>query len=129
MICCRSGVHARPELQARLFPAHRGTSEAGKSSHFLEFPEDEDVEAIAAEVGYTNGATLRSLEASVVSLPLPLPSMCTLKRAHGRRYAAVEVGVREFREQSARYLESDAPVAVTRRGETLGVYVRRRERV
>jgi len=36
---------------------------------------------------------------------------------------AVKVGVREFREQIARYLESDSPVAVTRRGETLGVYV------
>jgi UDP-N-acetyl-D-mannosaminuronate dehydrogenase len=36
---------------------------------------------------------------------------------------AIQVGVREFREQIARYLESDTPVAVTRRGETLGVYV------
>jgi hypothetical protein len=35
----------------------------------------------------------------------------------------VKVGVREFREQIARFLESDTPVAVTRRGETLGVYV------
>lgn len=44
---------------------------------------------------------------------------------------AVKVGVREFREQIARFLESDAPVAITRRGETLGVYVptpRRREK-
>jgi hypothetical protein len=36
---------------------------------------------------------------------------------------AIKVGVREFREQIARYLESDTPVAVTRRGETLGVDV------
>jgi hypothetical protein len=36
---------------------------------------------------------------------------------------AIKVGVREFREQIARFLESDVPVAVTRRGETLGVYV------
>lgn len=35
----------------------------------------------------------------------------------------IKVGVREFREQIARYLESETPVAVTRRGETLGVYV------
>lgn len=35
----------------------------------------------------------------------------------------VKVGVREFREQIARYLESNMPVAVTRRGETLGIYV------
>lgn len=36
---------------------------------------------------------------------------------------AIKVGVREFRQQIARFLESDTPVAVTRRGETLGVYV------
>jgi len=36
---------------------------------------------------------------------------------------AIKIGVREFREQMARFLESDAPVAVTRRGLTLGVYV------
>jgi hypothetical protein len=37
--------------------------------------------------------------------------------------ATLKVGVREFREQIARFLESETPVAVTRRGETLGVYV------
>lgn len=36
---------------------------------------------------------------------------------------AIKVGVREFREQMTRFLESDSPVAVTRRGLTLGVYV------
>ena len=36
---------------------------------------------------------------------------------------AVKVGVREFRERIAAFLESDTPVAITRRGETLGVYV------
>lgn len=36
---------------------------------------------------------------------------------------AIKVGVREFREQMAHFLESDTPVAVTRRGETLGIYV------
>lgn len=36
---------------------------------------------------------------------------------------AIKVGVREFRDQIARYLESKTPVAVTRRGETLGIYV------
>jgi hypothetical protein len=35
----------------------------------------------------------------------------------------IKVGVREFREHIASFLESDTPVAVTRRGETLGVYV------
>lgn len=35
----------------------------------------------------------------------------------------IKVGVREFRERIATFLESDTPVAVTRRGETLGVYV------
>lgn len=44
--------------------------------------------------------------------------------------ATLKVGVREFREQIASFLESDTPVAVTRHGETLGVYVpTRRKRV
>jgi hypothetical protein len=34
-----------------------------------------------------------------------------------------KVGVREFRENIAAFLESDAPVAVTRHGATLGIYV------
>lgn len=33
------------------------------------------------------------------------------------------MGVREFRERIASFLESDSPIAVTKRGETLGVYV------
>ena len=37
--------------------------------------------------------------------------------------AAIKVGVREFRERIATFLESDTPIAVTRRGETVGVYV------
>ena len=37
--------------------------------------------------------------------------------------SAIKVGVRKFRERIASFLESDTPVAVTRRGETLGVYV------
>ena len=37
--------------------------------------------------------------------------------------ATLKVGVREFRERISTFLESDTPVAVTRRGETLGVYV------
>ncbi len=41
---------------------------------------------------------------------------------------AVKVGVREFRERIATFLESETPVAVTRRGETLGVYVPTRKR-
>jgi antitoxin (DNA-binding transcriptional repressor) of toxin-antitoxin stability system len=37
--------------------------------------------------------------------------------------STIKIGVREFRERIATYLESGSPVAVTRRGETLGVYV------
>ena len=33
------------------------------------------------------------------------------------------VGVREFREELARYLDSPVPVAVTRHGQTVGYYV------
>jgi hypothetical protein len=40
-----------------------------------------------------------------------------------RAMTTIKVGVREFRERIASFLESDTPVAVTRRGETLGVYV------
>jgi UDP-N-acetyl-D-mannosaminuronate dehydrogenase len=35
----------------------------------------------------------------------------------------IKVGVREFSERIASFLELDTPVAVTRRGDTLGVYV------
>jgi hypothetical protein len=35
----------------------------------------------------------------------------------------IKVGVREFRERVASFLESDTPVAITRRGETLGIYI------
>lgn len=39
--------------------------------------------------------------------------------------ATRKIGVREFRKQIARVLDSDKPVAVTRHGETVGVYVPR----
>ena len=44
---------------------------------------------------------------------------------------ATHVGTREFREQLSVYLESDAPVAITRHGEVIGYYlpVRPRPRV
>lgn len=35
----------------------------------------------------------------------------------------ITVGVREFRDRLASFLESDRPTAVTRHGETIGVYV------
>src|SRR5438874_13548542 len=47
---------------------------------------------------------------------------CTL-RVRSIPMTTIKVGVREFRERIASFLESDTPVAVTRRGETLGVYV------
>jgi len=37
--------------------------------------------------------------------------------------STIKVGVRQFRERIASFLEAGGPVAVTRRGETLGVYV------
>ena len=36
---------------------------------------------------------------------------------------AVKVGVREFRQRLASFLEADAPVAITRHGETVGFYI------
>jgi antitoxin (DNA-binding transcriptional repressor) of toxin-antitoxin stability system len=38
------------------------------------------------------------------------------------------VGIREFRENLSGYLESPAPVAITRHGETIGFYVPTRRR-
>lgn len=35
----------------------------------------------------------------------------------------IKVGVREFRERIATFLESETPIAVTKHGETVGVYV------
>jgi hypothetical protein len=49
--------------------------------------------------------------------------MCTLVVYRNIIMPTIKVGVREFRERIASFLESDTPVAVTRRGETLGVYV------
>src|ERR1700688_1512974 len=48
--------------------------------------------------------------------------MCTLPQRN-KAMPTIKVGVREFRERIASFLESDIPVAVTRHGETLGVYV------
>ena len=36
---------------------------------------------------------------------------------------ATKVGIREFRENLSSYLESEAPVAITRHGATIGIYV------
>ena len=36
---------------------------------------------------------------------------------------STRVGIREFRENIASYIESSAPVAITRHGETVGFYV------
>jgi len=37
--------------------------------------------------------------------------------------STVRIGIREFREKLAGYLESDRPLAITRYGETLGFYI------
>lgn len=42
--------------------------------------------------------------------------------------AIQKVGIREFREKLATYLESDKAVAITRHGGTVGYYVPRRKR-
>jgi antitoxin (DNA-binding transcriptional repressor) of toxin-antitoxin stability system len=36
---------------------------------------------------------------------------------------ATKVAIREFRENLSSYLESEAPVAITRHGATIGIYV------
>lgn len=41
---------------------------------------------------------------------------------------ATKVGIREFRENLSTYLESKTPIAVTRHGATIGIYVPTRPR-
>jgi antitoxin (DNA-binding transcriptional repressor) of toxin-antitoxin stability system len=40
----------------------------------------------------------------------------------------VKIGIREFREKLADYLEAGTPLAITRHGETLGFYIPARKR-
>src|SRR4051812_7852114 len=40
----------------------------------------------------------------------------------------VRIGIREFREKLADYLESGTPLTITRHGETLGFYIPARKR-
>jgi antitoxin (DNA-binding transcriptional repressor) of toxin-antitoxin stability system len=40
----------------------------------------------------------------------------------------LKIGIREFREKLADYLESGKPLAITRHGETLGFYIPARKR-
>ena len=40
----------------------------------------------------------------------------------------VKVGIREFREKLADYLESGSPLAIMRRGETVGYYIPAKKR-
>jgi antitoxin (DNA-binding transcriptional repressor) of toxin-antitoxin stability system len=40
----------------------------------------------------------------------------------------VKIGIREFRQNLAGYLESGTPLAITRHGETLGFYIPARKR-
>ena len=40
----------------------------------------------------------------------------------------LKIGMREFREKLAGYLESGRPLAITRHGETLGFYIPARKR-
>jgi len=46
--------------------------------------------------------------------------MCTVSTQY---METVKIGIREFRENLAGYLESDKPLAITRHGETLGFYI------
>jgi antitoxin (DNA-binding transcriptional repressor) of toxin-antitoxin stability system len=47
-------------------------------------------------------------------------SLCTHR---GEILQAAKVGIREFRENLSSYLESKTPVAITRHGATIGIYV------
>lgn len=47
--------------------------------------------------------------------------LCVHKK--GLTMRTTKVGIREFRENLSSYLESQAPVAITRHGATIGIYV------
>ena len=52
-----------------------------------------------------------------------LLSIYTVVYTRSKAMTTIKAGVREFCERIASFLESETPVAVTRRGETVGVYV------
>src|SRR5215467_9722488 len=55
--------------------------------------------------------------------PSPLP-LCYHVYTIGRDYMQTQkVGIREFRERLATFLEASGPVAITRHGETVGYYI------
>src|SRR5215469_16712109 len=81
---------------------------------------------LGRKLAYRSGASaawarVPSRDAHSEGFAIVYTLVCTSKWRFGM--AALKVGVREFRERIASFLESDTPVAVTRRGETLGVYV------
>src|SRR6202011_2556694 len=50
--------------------------------------------------------------------------MCTQQYTWSLTMETLKVGIREFREKLASYLlETDAPVAITRHGDTIGYYI------
>ena len=55
---------------------------------------------------------------------LPSPSLCYHVYTIGREHMQTQkVGIREFRERLATFLEASGPVAITRHGETVGYYI------
>lgn len=44
-------------------------------------------------------------------------------QTNGGGESAHKVGIREFRENLSRYIESSSPVAITKHGETVGYYI------
>ncbi len=53
----------------------------------------------------------------------------TQQRGSAMAGQLVRVGVREFREDLAEYLDAPTPVAITRHGQTIGYYIPARGRV
>ena len=63
------------------------------------------------------------MAACLDSAKLAYAYTCVYTKTKEHLMPTIKVGVREFRERIATFLESDSPIAVTKRGETLGVYV------
>src|SRR4051794_3697930 len=71
----------------------------------------------------TEDRILCGLKSGKGALPAPF-KLCYHVYTKGRDYMQTQkVGIREFRERLATFLEASGPVAITRHGETVGYYI------
>jgi len=85
------------------------------------------IEEIKSELVNGQGPRLRGVHAeegrAAPARSDPPPGRHPGFRHRVRNMETVKVGIREFREKLADYIESSKPLAITRHGETLGFYI------